>query len=158
MQWQLFELIRSDIEQILEIEEISFKEPWSLTLFLEELICKDSFDYVVKTYGSKEPETVIAYICSRIIGDEMSILRIAVSKKWRCIGIASWLLNKLFEKAIFRGVTSVFLEVRSSNNEALALYNKSGFTNIGRRPNYYAETGEDALVLMKRLTSYSTID
>lgn len=151
MQSRLFELTRPDIEQILEIEEISFNEPWSLMLFLEELICKDALDYVVKTYETKETETVTAYICSRITGSEMSILRIAVSKKWRGIGIASWLLNKLFEIAIIKGVTSVFLEVKSSNSAALALYNKAGFIHIGKRRNYYTETGEDALVLLKKL-------
>ncbi|MGB5158138.1 MAG: ribosomal protein S18-alanine N-acetyltransferase [Desulfobacterales bacterium] len=153
MQWHLIELTRPDIEHILEIEEMSFAEPWSLTLLLEELICKDAFDYVIKIYGAKETETVIAYICTRIIYSEMNILRIAVSKEWRGIGVASWLLDKLFEIAVSKGVVSVFLEVKSSNNAALALYNKSGFANIGKRPNYYTEAGEDALVLMKKLTS-----
>lgn len=152
MQWHLSGLTRPDIEQILEIEKTSFKEPWSLALFLEELICKDAFDYVVKSCETKEPKNVIAYVCSRIIGSEMSILRIAVSKKMLGIGIASWLLNKLLEIAISKKVTSVILEVRSSNKAALSLYNKAGFVTIGIRPNYYTETREDAIVLLKKLT------
>jgi len=152
LQWHLSKLTRPDIEQILEIEKTSFKEPWSLALFLEELICKDAFDYVVKSYGTKEPKTVIAYVCSRIIGSEMSILRIAVSNKLLGIGIAFWLLNKLLKIAISKKVTSVILEVRSSNKPALALYSKAGFVTIGIRPNYYTETREDAIVLLKELT------
>jgi ribosomal-protein-alanine N-acetyltransferase len=120
-------------------------------LFLEELICKDALDYVVKIFENKKPEIVIAYICSRIIGNEISILRIAVAKKWQAIGVASWLLNKFFEIATGKGVTSVLLEVRSSNHAALALYNKAGFIKIGTRSNYYTETGEDAIVLLKKL-------
>lgn len=152
MHWNLSVLSLFDIEQILEIEEISFKAPWSRTLFLEELACKDASDYVVKLTGSEKHEPVIAYICSRIIGCEMSILRVAVSPKWRNLGIASWLLDKSFNMARDKSVTSVFLEVRDSNSAAIALYNKTGFIQIGKRPNYYSETGEAALVFMKKLT------
>lgn len=141
-----------DIERILAIEEVSFKAPWSRTLFLEELACKTAFNYVVKLTGSEKHELVIAYICSRIIGCEMSILRIAVSPEWRNLGIASWLLDKCFIMARDKGATSVFLEVRESNSAAIALYGKLGFISVGKRPAYYPETGEDAVVLMKKLT------
>ncbi|MFO7666081.1 MAG: ribosomal protein S18-alanine N-acetyltransferase [Desulfobacterales bacterium] len=152
MRWHLFALTESDIEQILLIEKISFKQPWSFKLFHEELSSKDAFDYVVKLNGTDKPEEVIAYICSRITGSEMSILRIAVVPKCRNSGIAFWLLNRCFEKALTKGVTSVFLEVRESNDAATALYSKLGFMPVGIRPNYYTETGEDALVFMKKLS------
>lgn len=152
MQWRLSALTESDIEQILLIEKISFKKPWSPKLFHEELLSKDAFDYVVKLNNYDKPEQVIAYICSRITGSEMSILRIAVATKWRNSGIAFWLLNRCFEIALTKGVTSVFLEVRESNNAATALYSKLGFMPVGKRPNYYSETGEDALVFMKNLS------
>ena len=152
MDWNLSSLSLYDIKQILAIEEISFKAPWSHSLFLEELACKTAFNYVVKSAGSEKDESVIAYICSRIIGCEMSILRIAVSPKWRNLGIASWLLDNCFKMARDKGATSVFLEVRDSNRAAIALYNRSGFIQIGKRHKYYSETGEDALVFMKKLT------
>ena len=151
MQWRLSALTESDIEQILLIEKTSFKQPWSSKLFHEELSSKNAFDYVVKL-NSVHPEPVIAYLCSRITGSEMSILRIAVAMKWRNSGIAFWLLNRCFEIAFTKGVTSVFLEVRESNNAATSLYGKLGFMPVGKRPNYYSETGEDALVFMKKLS------
>lgn len=151
MQWYLFALTESDIEQILLIEKISFKQPWSSKLFHEELSSRDAFDYVVKLDCSDKPDKVIAYLCSRITGSEMSILRIAVAPKCRNSGIAFWLLNRCFEIAVTKGVTSVFLEVRESNNAAAALYSKLAFMPVGKRPNYYSETGEDALVFMKKL-------
>ena len=151
MRWHLSALTESDIEQILSIEKISFKQPWSSKLFYEELSIKDAFDYVVKLNSSDRPESVIAYLCSRITGSEMSILRIAVLPEWRNSGIASWLLNRCFETALTKGVTTVFLEVRESNNAATALYSKLGFMPVGKRPGYYSETGEDALVFMKKL-------
>ena len=151
MRWRLSALTESDIEQILSIEKISFKQPWSSKLFYEELSIKDAFDYVVKLNSSDRPESVIAYLCSRITGSEMSILRIAVLTEWRNSGIASWLLNRCFETTLTKGVTTVFLEVRESNNAATALYSKLGFMPVGKRPGYYSETGEDALVFMKKL-------
>ena len=152
MHWNLSGLSLYNIEQVLAIEEISFKAPWSRTLFLEELACRTAFNYVVKLTGSEKLEPVIAYICSRIISCEMSILRIAVSPEWRNLGIASWLLDKCFKMARDKGVTSVFLEVRESNSSAIALYGKLGFISVGKRPAYYPETGEDALVFIKKLT------
>jgi len=152
LQWHLSALTESDIKQILLIEKISFKQPWSSKLFLEELSSKDALDYVVKLNCSDKPGQVIAYLCSRITRGEMSILRIAVATKWRNSGIARWLLNRCFEIALTKGVTSVFLEVRESNNAATALYSKLGFMSVGKRPNYYHETGEDALVFMKKLS------
>jgi len=150
--FNLSSLSLHDIEEILAIEEVSFKAPWSRSLFLEELDCKTAFDYVVKLTGGENDESVAAYICCRIIGSEMNILRIAVSPKWRNLGIASWLLDNCFKMALNKSVTSVFLEVRDSNRAAISLYNKAGFTQIGNRHNYYSETGEDAVVLMKKLT------
>lgn len=152
MQWYLSALTESDIEQILLIEKISFKQPWSSKLFHEELSSRDAFDYVVKLDCSDKPDEVIAYLCSRITGSEMSILRIAVAPECRNSGIAFWLLNRCFEIAVTKGVTSVFLEVRESNNAAAALYSKLAFMPVGKRPNYYSETGEDALVFMKNLS------
>jgi [ribosomal protein S18]-alanine N-acetyltransferase len=151
LQWHLSALTESDIEQILLIEKVSFKQPWSSKLFHEELSSRDAFDYVVKLGGPDKPGQVIAYLCSRITGREMIILRIAVATKWRNSGIALWLLKRCFEIALIKEVTSVFLEVRESNNPAAALYSKLGFIPVGKRSNYYSETGEDALVFMKKL-------
>jgi len=151
LRWHLSALTESDIEQILLIEKVSFKQPWSSKLFYEELSAKDAFDYVVKLDSSDKPEPVMAYLCSRITGSEMSILRIAVAPEWRNSGIASLLLDRCFETALTKGVTSVFLEVRESNNAAISLYSRFGFMPVGKRPGYYSETGEDALVFMKKL-------
>jgi len=152
LQWHLSALTESDIKQILLIEKISFKQPWSSKLLYEELSSRDAFDYVVKLNDSDMPGKVIAYLFSRITGSEMSILRIAVATKWRNLRIALWLLNRCFEIALTKGVTSVFLEVRESNNAATALYSKLEFIPVGKRSNYYSETGEDALVFMKKLS------
>jgi len=81
----------------------------------------------------------------------MHIFRIAVRHEWRHNGIASLMLEKSLNSACKEGAESAFLEVRQSNIPALALYRKFGFEIIGKRPGYYPETGEDGIVLMKRL-------
>ncbi len=94
---------------------------------------------------------IIAYICFRMIADEMHILKIAVAPEWRHQGIALWLLEKSLENAVKKGAEVTYLEVRPSNNPAIGLYNKAGFRVVGKRPNYYSETREDALVMIKYL-------
>jgi [ribosomal protein S18]-alanine N-acetyltransferase len=121
-------------------------------MFDEELSSKDAFDYVVKSNSINKSDAVMAYLCSRITGSEMSILRIAVAHEFRKLYIASWLLNRCFEMALTKGVKTVFLEVRESNSAAIALYRKLGFMPVGKRPRYYSETDEDALVFMKKLS------
>lgn len=151
MQWRLSALTESDIEQVLLIEKISFKQPWSSKMFDDELSSRDAFDFIVKSDGPEKPGAVLAYLCSRITGSEMSILRIAVDPQCRNLKIASWLFNQCFEMALAKGVKSVFLEVRESNSAAISLYSRFGFLPVGKRPRYYSETGEDALVFMKKL-------
>lgn len=143
--WSFETAQESDISGMLEIENISFSQPWKAGSFLDELACKDARNYVLK-YGE-----VMGYICFRMLFGEMHIFRIAVRHEWRHNGIASLMLEKSLNSACKEGAESAFLEVRQSNIPALALYRKFGFDIIGKRPGYYPETGEDGIVLMKRL-------
>ena len=145
---QLMTASEDDIEAILVLERNSFAMPWSRLSFLEELSCKTAFNHVAR---SENGRSVIGYHFFRIIADEMHILKIATAPEWRCCGAASQILEKSFQQALEAGAVSAFLEVRPSNTPALALYKKLGFQIIGKRPGYYPETGEDALVLMKNL-------
>lgn len=139
----------SDIDPVLEIEKVSFARAWTKQLFIDELSCKTGLNYVAKSDNNQTG--VIGYHFFRLIADEMHILKIAVAQQWRTCGIASQILQKSIELASKKGASSAFLEVRPSNTSALALYWKMGFKQIGKRPGYYPETGEHALVLMKNL-------
>ncbi|QTA78626.1 Ribosomal-protein-alanine acetyltransferase [Desulfonema limicola] len=140
----------SDIDPILEIEKLSFARAWTKQLFIDELSCKTGLNYVAKS-DNNQKGLITGYHFFRLIADEMHILKIAVSQQWRTCGIASQILKKSIELALKKGALSAFLEVRPSNTPALALYWKMGFKQIGKRPGYYPETGEHALVLMKNL-------
>jgi ribosomal-protein-alanine N-acetyltransferase len=81
----------------------------------------------------------------------MHVLKIAVTPQWRSLGIASWLLEKSLSVNKNKGIAKSFLEVRTSNIPAIGLYQKLGFKVIGRRPHYYSDTQEDALVMINHL-------
>ena len=150
-QWQLTGIHPADINPIMEIEQDSFARPWNRLSFLGELRSEHAYSYMVKSIDDSQADRVIAYVFFRLIEEELHILKIAVTPNWRARGVASWLLKKCLSAGLVLGATSAFLEVRPSNKSAMGLYRKRGFRIIGRRPNYYTDTREDALVLMKKL-------
>ena len=141
----------SDIDAVAKIERSCFPIPWKASAFVEELSFRDAFDWVVKETDENCGNSIIAYICSRLIRNGMYILKIAVTPKRQRQGIAAWLLRKSFLLASEKDTRVAFLDVRPSNEPAIKLYKKLGFQTVGIRPNYYSETREDALVMRKRL-------
>jgi ribosomal-protein-alanine N-acetyltransferase len=87
----------------------------------------------------------------RNLGEELEILDLAVATKLRRAGHASFLLEKFLREARSTGAHSIFLEVRESNAPAVALYTKFGFVRAGRRPNYYRNPTEAALLMQRAL-------
>ncbi len=151
--WQLCRLSSEDIGPILEIEHSSFRRPWRQQSFVSELTCEQACALVVKLESQDTTHEIAAYMCLRFIVNEMHILKMAVAAGRRRQGIATWLLEKAFHLGIGRGAVLAQVEVRPSNDPALALYRKLGFEFLARRPNYYPESGEDALVLVNYLSS-----
>jgi ribosomal-protein-alanine N-acetyltransferase len=150
--WQLGTINQADeLEPILAIEQLSFRWPWGRLSFEGELSCKNACNYIAKLHANGAGEQVVAYAFFRLAADELHLLKIAVSPAWRGQGIASRLLERCFAIRAKQGATSVHLEVRPSNTPAMELYLKLGFEVIGRRHKYYADTKEDALLMMKNL-------
>jgi ribosomal-protein-alanine N-acetyltransferase len=121
---------------------------------LEELVCNNAYSYAVRTHSVDQRIEIIAYVFLRILLTEMHIMRIAVAQEFQDRGVATWLLQKCLRLAKQKKVYSVYIEVRPYNKTAIALYRKSGFQLLGRRPRYYPETGEDALVMVKHLKEH----
>lgn len=149
--WQLAAIYPTDIKTIIEIEQRSFSRPWNPKSFLGELACKQAHSYLAKCSDGQEKEKIIGYIFFRLIAQQLHILKIAVTPNWRCRGVASALIDQCVEQALKLGAKSAFLEVRPSNKSAINFYRRQGFRIMGRKPNYYADTREDALVLIKNL-------
>jgi [ribosomal protein S18]-alanine N-acetyltransferase len=145
----------TDINHVLEIEHLCFTVPWSRNSFLAELYNPDALSIVTTSCVPLEIRSILAYGCNRIIGEELDILRMAVAPESRCLGVASRLLDVVLALSGRRGATRAYLEVRPSNVPAISLYRKKGFQIIGKRPGYYPETGEDALIMMTNIKEKS---
>jgi ribosomal-protein-alanine N-acetyltransferase len=88
-----------------------------------------------------------AFCASRLVLDELHVLDLAVHPGWRRRGLARFLLGLALRQAAKAGAQVALLEVRAGNAPALALYAGLGFRPVGRRPGYYREPVEDALLL-----------
>lgn len=95
---------------------------------------------------------IVGYLIGRGIVDEMEIHRLVVAKQWRRQGIGHRLMHDFFACMKTHGIRSCFLEVRSRNDAALALYKSEGFHRCGFRRGYYEHPDDDALVFRKDLT------
>ncbi|MGD2270680.1 MAG: ribosomal protein S18-alanine N-acetyltransferase [Desulfobacterales bacterium] len=144
-------MIEADLDAILLIERQSFQRTWPRSLFLGELNCENAYCYTLRRQENANSTRIIAYVCYRVVSDEMHLLRVAVAQQWRRRGIASRLIDECLTLARGKGAATAVLEVRPSNTPAISMYQKLGFQCLGRRPFYYSETREDALVLSKNL-------
>ena len=134
----------SHVAAIAEMEKLCFSDPWSEKSILAEL--NGLFSYWLV---AMEGETLVGYVGSQSVLGESDMMNIAVHPEHRRKGIAEALVVALVEELAKRGNHSLMLEVRPSNGPAIALYEKLGFSQVGRRPNYYRNPKEDALILRK---------
>jgi ribosomal-protein-alanine N-acetyltransferase len=133
-----------DLPELLAIELGSFNQPWSKASFLSELRKAPASLYLIR----KEPlASILGYICFWTVADEIQLLNLAVHPDYRRQGLGRLLMTFLLLRAEEKGISKVFLEVRPSNQVAIALYRSLGFKNLYRRPGYYETDGEDALVM-----------
>lgn len=133
------------VDEIVNIEELSFNTPWSKDAFISELERNKCAKYRVILFDNK----VVAYGGMWIVIDEAHITNIAVHPEYRGRGFGSEILNDLIETAKNNGILSMTLEVRTSNYKAIALYDKFGFKEKAIRKKYYQDTGEDAIIMWK---------
>ena len=137
-----------DIPALVSItEESSQAASWS----------KESFEEFRKSEGflglvSEGAGRVSGFVVGRQVMDEGEILNLAVRRQNRRKGEGQALLSAVLEELHRRGVRRVHLEVRESNETAIAFYQKQGFAKTGRRPGYYREPEEAAVLMEKRIT------
>ena len=132
------------VPQVAQLEKECFHDPWSENSISSELSNPLSL-WLVAVDGQR----VAGYVGSQTVMDEADVMNIAVSAEYRRMGIAQELVERLVSSLSQRGVHSLTLEVRASNEPAKALYSKLNFQQVGRRPNYYRNPKEDALILRK---------
>ncbi|MCS6912547.1 MAG: ribosomal protein S18-alanine N-acetyltransferase [Myxococcales bacterium] len=134
------------LPDLLEIEQLCFPRPWGPEVFEQDLLQEGAFlDVVTTTEGGRG--RALAFCSYRQLVEEMHILQIATHPLARRRGLATRLLLHALSSARQRGCVAVLLEVRPSNRPALALYEKHGFQRAAIRRGYYADNGEDALLM-----------
>ncbi|MCB4791115.1 MAG: ribosomal protein S18-alanine N-acetyltransferase [Elusimicrobia bacterium] len=137
-------LKREYISEILEIEKVSFPEPWTREMFERELSLPLSRFFVLK-FENK----IAGYAAGWLILDEAHITNIAVHPDYRNKGLGSKALEFLVEDMCIKGARKALLEVRESNTVAQKLYKSAGFKAVGFREKYYRNEG--AILMEKNL-------
>jgi ribosomal-protein-alanine N-acetyltransferase len=136
----------SDLPKVLAIERRAFPTPWSLSMFVLELSKPSGI-----CLAGLEGETLAGYLICARYDEAFHLMNVAVDPARRRRGIARALLDAMLERA---GHDANFtLEVRVSNGPAIALYESYGFRSVGTRRRYYADTGEDAIIMWRALGS-----
>ena len=139
-----------DVEQVHEIDQLSFSLPWPKTTYRFELQENELARCWVAVLTSPEGNgAVIAMAVVWMVVDEAHIATIAVHPNYRRAGVGTQLLQHILKSAVKERMFTVTLEVRESNSVAQAMYREFGFEVVGRRPRYYHDTNEDALIMKK---------
>jgi len=132
-----------DVDAVVEIEREAFTTPWQAETFVG-LLERDGVELIVM---ADPDDTIVGYAVLWCILDQGELANIAITPARRGGGLGARLLAHVLEVARGRGVETVFLEVRASNQAALELYARFGFEEVGRRRDYYDHPREDALVM-----------
>lgn len=133
-----------DLDNIMEVEQLSFSVPWSRESFEGEVLQNKAAVYLVAQCDDR----VIGYVGVWLIIDEGHITNVAVHPAFRNKGIGKKLLKTMIEFSNNLNITKLTLEVRPSNAYALKLYEGFGFKPAGVRPGYYSN-GEDAVIMWR---------
>ncbi len=139
-----------DLPEVREIDRLSFPTPARAGLFEHELEQNDLAHYLVLgRMGGEDGRTnpIIGFTGFWLIADEIHVSTIATHPQWRGRGLGELLLLALLLESYEHPATMVTLEVRRSNTVAQELYRKYQFEEVGIRPRYYRDTGEDALLM-----------
>ena len=137
---EIVKMEKSDAAELAELDKMCFAVPWSEKSFSDE-----AENTLAKYFVAKDNGKIVGYGGIWIVADEGQITNIAVLPEMRRHGVASKLLEKLLDAA---KDMPVVLEVRKSNDAAITLYEKYGFSKIGERKNFYHSPVENAIIMM----------
>ena len=135
----------ADVAEVAKIERECFSDPWTEEMLYQEVRRLDFFGLILQSGEEK-----LAYVCGTLLFEDAELPRIAVRAEYRGKGFGGKLLDAFIEEVKTRGGERIFLEVRTSNESALGLYQSRGFETLRVRKKYYSN-GEDAFEMRKTL-------
>lgn len=140
-------MTHEDLTRVSDIERRSYPFPWSHGVFRDCLLA--GYHCIVILRDS----TVVGYAILSVAAGDAHILNVCVDPHFRQLGYGERLLDEVLDRARRAEVREIFLEVRPSNEKAIALYRKKGFREIAKRPAYYqaSDGREDAAVFSRQL-------
>lgn len=137
----------ADVDAVVAIETETFGSPWQRETFAD-LIDRPTVELLVM---ESEADGVIGYAVLWCVLEQAELANVALTSSWRGRGLGRYLVGRVLEVARGRGVSKMFLEVRSSNERASEIYRDFGFTEVGLRRDYYDAPKEDARIMMADL-------
>ncbi len=142
-----------DVARVVEIERSAFAQPWSEELIRREMLHEWSTVLLACRGQGDGPrgELIVGFVIYWLVHDELHVLNVAVAPEARRGRVAWALMEETHERARGAGAALATLEVRRSNAAAIGLYRALGYRQAGVRPGYYANDGEDALVMERNL-------
>ena len=144
---RILPLTMERVDEVLEIEKLSFTDPWSREMFRSELeIGGGTYARMALREGM-----LVGYLLAVLIEDEAHLGNLAVHPSERRSGVGQRLLDDLLETALGSGITRITLEVRRSNENARKFYLRNDFIDVAMRKNYYRNPHEDAIVMLRSL-------
>lgn len=136
-------MVSDDVDAVLALDARVHPTPWSPEFMRSQLGLPGSrTNLVAEVHG-----VLVGHAALLVMADEGHVTSLAVEPDQRRRGIGGTLLAALCHDAVGRGLVAMTLEVRVSNAAAIAMYRRFGFAPSGVRPNYYADDGEDALIM-----------
>ena len=138
-----------DLQALVDLEALTFPEdPWTPFMLADELMSPASRYWI----AADESGAPIGYGGVKVGGDQADVMTIGVAPHARGRGAGAAILDALLDWARQAGAADIFLDVRPSNEGAIALYNSRGFVEIGRRPRYFRNPVEEAVEMRAPLT------
>lgn len=141
-------LTDEEFRQLFEVEQVCFRGSWTRETLATEV--NNPLSVFVK---AQRDGKIVGFALGRVVVDEGELYQIGVLPEFRRQGIAEELLEELHRQMRERGAVCCFLEVRSRNYGAIALYEKSGYSQISVRRGYYDD--DDALIFQKKFAETS---
>ncbi|MDQ6735281.1 MAG: ribosomal protein S18-alanine N-acetyltransferase [Nitrospirota bacterium] len=140
------------LDAIMRIEESSFSAPWTRRMFEVELTDNPFARFLTAHIGcadqpSERSRNLVGYVCFWVVFEELRMMNLAVALHVRHRRIGRWLLQQALTMGREQGARRALLEVRVSNNPAVALYEHAGFSRSGVRTKYYTNPIEDAVLM-----------
>lgn len=143
MNFHIRRMTTEDVPAVAELDRISFSLPWPERSFRFEVTDNPAS----RCWVAEADGHIAGMIVAWLLVDEVHIATIATHPDFRRQGIAQALLTHVLKHGVQEGARSSFLEVRASNAAAQAMYRKFGYEETGRRPRYYKDNDEDAILM-----------